>query len=202
MIIFVEQFWISFEKKKEREKRLDKWIRNLRIIKTKRKKYERERERGNSETIHVKRNAVIFMRLGMQYCMLHAIYPRIKGCLIITFRLGVESSISRVRFCCVYQLGENKGQKKYHGVVEEGPRASRSAARSLASEFRVGDCIARVDRSIRLTTARSNTRKTFLQIFPAPRNSPPLPRSKINRWYVNTYLSVSFDSIRLFATRC
>lgn len=153
----------------------------MRIIKTKRKKYERERERGNSETIHVKRNAVIFMRLGMQYCMLHAIYRRIKGCLIITFRLGVESSISRVRFCCVYQLGENKGQKKYHGVVEEGPRASRSAARSLASEFRVGDCIARVDRSIRLTTARSNTRKTFLQIFPAPRNSPLLLHSKINR---------------------
>lgn len=155
----------------------------MRIIKTKGKKYEREKERGNSETIHVKRerNAVIFMRLGMQYCMLHAIYPRIKGCLIITFRLGVESSISRVRFCCVYQLGENKGQKKYHGVVEEGPRASRSAARSLASEFRVGDCIARVDRSIRLTTARSNTRKTFLQIFPAPRNSPLLLHSKINR---------------------
>lgn len=71
-------------------------------------------------------HAVIFMRFGMQYCMLHAIYPRIKGCLIITFRLGVESSISRVRSVRV-PLGENKGQKKYHGVEEGRGQADRPA---------------------------------------------------------------------------
>lgn len=76
------------------------------------------------------RNAVIFMRLGMRYCMLHAIYPRIKGCLIITFRLGVESSISRVRLVRV-PLGENKGQKKYHGVVEEGRGQADRPARNF-----------------------------------------------------------------------
>ena len=52
----------------------------------------------------------------------------------------------------------------------KGPEGD--AARRLV-EFRLGDCTARVDRSIRLTreSCVSNTRKTFLQIFPAPRNS-------------------------------
>lgn len=43
-----------------------------------------------------------------------------------------------------------------------GPRASRSAG----SEFRVGDCIARVDRSIRLTTARVTRGRHFYKFFP------------------------------------
>lgn len=93
--------------------------------------------------------------------MLHAIYPRIKGCLIITFRLGVESSISRVRLVRV-PLGENKGQKEISRSGGRGPKASRSAG----SEFRVGDYIARVDRSIRLTTARVTRGRHFYKFFP------------------------------------
>lgn len=61
--------------------------------------------------------------------------------------------------------------KDKRNIVESKGRGQPSSLAAL--EFRLRDCIARVDRSIRLTRGScvSNTRKTFLQIFSAARNS-------------------------------
>lgn len=135
----VEQLFSNLFRERERkEKKLDKV--NLKFAEI--KKIQAGEGRGNSETNT--RYYIYEIRRDAIYCMLHAIYLRIKGCLIITFRLGVESSISGARSLCfgACTLGENKGQKKYH---RSGRRAEGKPPRNFELAIALRAQIVRFD---------------------------------------------------------
>lgn len=130
--------------------------------------------RGNSKTIHAKRTRCNIYEIRDAILHVACDLPADKGLLnyYVSIRRGIFH-LSCTLGACTTRREQRTKEISRSG---RGPRASRSAG----SEFRVGDCIARVDRSIRLTTARVTRGRHFYKFFPRLVILLPL-RSKINR---------------------
>lgn len=101
---------------------------------------------------------------------------------------------------CVYTRREQRTKE----ISSEWKKGRGQAA----SEFRVGDCIARADRSIRLTTARVTRGRHFYKFFPRlvtlppPSPSSPFKDKSMTRKRIYIYIYISFSpSIRYDVVR-